>query len=401
MSNSSDGDSRSAGAGAPLGSIETALRHTARLLESDPQLAAQQAAEVLKVAPHHPLALAYLGAARRGVGDFAGALAILQPLVATHSHWGPAHYELALALIGAGRRAEAIDALRHAVAQQSDLVDAWRALGDQLYEAGDAAGADAAYARQIQASTKDPRLLAPAAALCANEVPQAEALLRAHLKQYPTDVAAIRMLAEVAARLRRYRDAAVLLERCLELNPSFDEARQQYALVLHRQNDEVGALREIDRLLAKDPHHPGYRNLQAAIFVRLGDVAQSIEIYEELLGRHPQLPKIWMSYGHALKTGGRETESAAAYRKSTELRPYLGEAYWSLANLKTVRFAPAEIAAMRAVLARADLAEEDRFHLHFALGKALEDAGEYADSFAHYAAGNRLRRAGLAYSADE
>ena len=366
MPNASDRDPPSAAA-APVGSVDTALRHTARLLATDPALAAEQASEVLRVQPRHPLAFAYLGAARRALGDSAGA----------------------------------IEALRRAVALQPGFVDAWRTLGDLLFESGDAAGADAAYARQIQAATRDPRLLAPAAALCANDVPQAEALLRAHLKQFPTDVAAIRMLAEVAARLRRYRDSATLLERCLELNPSFDEARQQYALVLHRQNDDAAALRQIDALLAKDPHNPSYRNLQAAILVRLGDVAQSIEIYDELLARHPQLPKIWMSYGHALKTGGREADSAAAYRRSVALRPDLGEAYWSLANLKTVRFAPTEIATMRAQLARTDLADEDRYHLHFALGKALEDAGEYPESFAQYAAGNRVRRAGIRYSAEE
>ncbi|NNM61497.1 MAG: tetratricopeptide repeat protein, partial [Steroidobacteraceae bacterium] len=385
----------------PVGTVDTALRHTARLLQSDPALAAEQAVEVLRIAPNHPLARAYLGAARRAMGDLSGALEILEPLAAVHTHWAPAHYELGVTLAGAGRREEAIGALRRAVGLQPELADGWRALGDELFEAGDAAGADAAYARHIRASTKDPRLLAPAAALCANEVPSAEALLRAHLKKFPSDVAALRMLAEVAARLRRYQDAETLLARCLELNPSFAEARQQYALVLHRQHKDAEALREVDAMLAKEPHHPGCRNLQAAILVRLGEVAQSLEIYDELLARHPGLAKIWMSYGHALKTGGREADSIAAYRRSIALRPELGEAYWSLANLKTFRFEAGEIALMRAQLGREDLAEEDRYHLDFALGKALEDNGDYAASFAHYAAGNRRRRAGLAYSADE
>ena len=94
-----------------------------------------------------------------------------------------------------------------------------------------------------------------------------------------------------------------------------------------------------------------------------------------MLAAHPRQPKIWMSYGHALKTHGREADSIAAYDKSIELLPSLGEAYWSLANLKTVRFTTAQIESMRAQLARPDLADEDRFHLHFALGKALEDDG--------------------------
>ncbi len=81
--------------------------------------------------------------------------------------------------------------------------------------------------RTSRASTKDPRLLTAAAALCENQIPQAEALLRAHLKKYPTDVAAIRMFAEVAARLQRYEDAETLLVRCLELAPSFSGRASQ------------------------------------------------------------------------------------------------------------------------------------------------------------------------------
>ena len=209
------------------------------------------------------------------------------------------------------------------------------------------------------------------------------------------------MLAEVAARLRRYQDAENLLARCLELAPSFAAARHQHALVLHRMNRAAEALCEIDGLLAAEPHHPAYRNLKAAILGRIGELEHSIEIYGELLAAHPKQPKLWMSYGHALKTGGREEESIAAYKRSIGLLPTLGEAYWSLANLKTFRFTGAEIAAMRAELQGADLSDDDRFHMHFALGKAFEDTGAYADSFAHYSEGNRLRRAGIYYSADE
>ena len=81
-------------------------------------------------------------------------------------------------------------------------------------------------------------------------------LLRTHLKSFPTDVAAIRMLAEVAARLRRYGDSEKLLERCLELAPSFSAARHNYAIVLHRQNKFVEALSEVDKVLAADPRQP-------------------------------------------------------------------------------------------------------------------------------------------------
>ncbi|MEA3141033.1 MAG: hypothetical protein QOK23_3202 [Gammaproteobacteria bacterium] len=385
----------------PVGSIGVALAHAARLLEGRPDLAAEQAAEILKSAPNHPLATLLLGVARRVRGDAKAALQVLEPLAALHAQWALAHYELALAYGEIDRSADALSALRQALALKPEMADAWRALGDQLTIMGDAAGADAAYAQNIKASTQDPRLLNAAAALCENRIPEAEAQLRAHLKKYPTDVAALRMLGEVAARLQRYQDAEALLARCLELAPSFTAARHHHAIVLHRQNKPAAALREVTELLEKDPRNPAYNNLKAAILARIGELQDAIEIYAGILAEHPAQPKIWLSYGHALKTSGRENDSVAAYNKSIELLPSLGEAYWSLANLKTAQFTNEDVEAMRLQLPRPDLTVDDRLHLHFAMGKALEDKGEYAASFEHYAQGNQLRRAQLPYQPDE
>src|SRR6185437_11138032 len=129
------------------------------------------------------------------------------------------------------------------------------------------------------------------------------------------------------------------------------------------------------------PNSPSYRTLRAAVLVRIGEYHAAIKSYEVLLREQPAFPKAWMSYGHALKTVGRQDDSIAAYRKSIALLPKLGESYWSLANLKTFRFTDADIEAMRQQLARADLAAEDRYHLEFALGKALEDKSAFAESF--------------------
>jgi tetratricopeptide (TPR) repeat protein len=364
-------------------------------------MAAEQAAEILKVVPNQPAAMLLLGSAQRAQGNSTASMEVLEALTRSHPNWGAAHYEFGLALSSVGQSEAAIAALRQAVKLKPDLAHGWLALADELSASGDVTGADAAYALHIKTSTRDPRLLEAAAALCENEIPRAEALLRAHLKQFPTDVAAIRMLAEVAARLRRFQDAETLLTRCLELAPSFAGARHNYAMVLHRQNKPAAALREIESLLALEPRNPSYNSLKAAVLTRIGDFQQSIEIYEAVLKFYPGQPKIWMSFGHALKTKGREEESIAAYRKSIDMQSSLGEAYWSLANLKTFHFTAGEIKAMRAQLARTDLADEDLFHLHFAMGKALEDAGDYAASFENYVHANRLRRLAIRYNPAE
>jgi tetratricopeptide (TPR) repeat protein len=383
-----------------LGSLEVALSHAARLLPARPALAAEQAAEILKVAPDHPLATLLLAVAHRSCGNTTDALASLQELCRKQPGWAAAQYELGMTLGSVGEGEAAIAALRRAVALKPDMPDAWRALADRLGAIGDADGADAAYARHIKAATKDPRLLAPAAALVDNRIPEAEALLRQHLKDHPTDVAALRMLAEVAARLRRYADAQALLERCLELAPSFDAARHNYATVLNRQGKPAAALPHVEQLLAKEPRNPGYRNLKAAVLANVGDYAGSAGIYQGVLQEFPRQPKVWMSYGHSLKTSGRLTEAVDAYRRAIAMEPKFGEACWSLANLKTFRFSPADVLSIRSALARDDLSDEDRLHFEFSLGKALEDEASYGESFAHYATGNAIRRKSHPYNAE-
>jgi predicted Zn-dependent protease len=385
----------------PVGGIDVALAHAKRLLETRPELAAEQAHEILSVYPGQPLARLILGAAHRRAGRPQAALEVLEPLAREQQHSAPVFVELGIAQGEAGRASEAIAALRRAVQLQPSFSDAWRLLADNLDADGDSSGADQARARYIKAATTDSRLMEAAAALVANNLPLAEARLRPHLAAHPTDVAALRMLAEIAGRLRRYADAQELLERCLHLAPSFDAARHNYAVVLNRQAKPQAALTQVERLLAKEPRNPNYLNLKAAILANLGDYADSIVVYEAVLTAHPRQPKIWMSYGHALKTAARLEDSVAAYRRAIDMEPTLGEGYWSLANLKTFRFTESDVLAMRSALGRADLTREDRLHFEFSLGKALEDAGSYAESFAHYARANAVRRQMHPHNADE
>ena len=383
------------------GTLDVALKHTAQLLETAPALAAEQAQEILKAVPHHPSATLMLGVAQRKTANLDGSLATLTELAKAHGAWALAQVELARTL-GATRQGEAaIEALRRAVQLKPDLPDAWRTLADHLTATGEVEAADEAYRMHIKHSTRDPRLVEAAAALCDNRIPVAESLLRAHLKQHPTDVAAIRMLAEVASRLGRYADAETLLTRALELAPGFEAARHNLAVVLHRLGKTPEALAQLDSLLQRSPDHPSYRNLQAAVLGRLGEYSRAIDVYARLLEDYPHNAKVWMSYGHALKTAGETAKCIEAYRKCTELAPSLGEAWWSLANLKTFAFTPDDIEQMRTQAQRQDLQHEDRFHFDFTLGKALEDAAAYAESFEHYERGNALRRKAIGYSADE
>jgi len=349
------------------GSFELALAHATRLLAGQPALAAEQAREILKVVPGSGPAMLVLARALQAQGDGTAARQVLLDLTRS----------------------------------QPGYPDGWRELADHFDASGDEQGADRARAAFLGTAVRDPRLRSAAAALQANEIPVAEGLLRAHLLEHPSDVAALRMLAEVAARLRRYVDAQLLLERCLELAPSFRPALHQYAIVLFRQAKATEARGHVETLLAEDPANLGYQTLRAAILAHLGETSEALQAYERILRRARGQAKIVLSYGHALKTAGRGADCIAAYREAIRLLPTLGDAWWSLANLKTFGFADEDVAQLRGALGRLDLSDEDRLHFEFALGKALEDRKEYEESFRHYEAGAAIRRRMSPYRADE
>jgi predicted Zn-dependent protease len=381
----------------PLASVEQALAYAERMAGDHPALALRQIDEILRAVPGHPQALLIKGRAERIAGDCVTARATLEALAHAQPQSAVTALELGLVAYRQGDAPAAIAALRAAVALKPEMAEGWTALADVLRLSGDEAEADRAYLFGVKASANDPVLMRAAWALGDGRLEIAEPILRDRLKRRPTDVAAIRMLAEVAGRLGRYRDAAHLLERAIELAPGFTAAHHNLALMLHRQGRAEAALDILDPLLEAEPGNPSYTNLKAAILSRIGDYEQAIALYRGVLVSYPQQPKVWMSLGHMLKTLGQQEECIAAYRRALVMQPTLGEAWWSLANLKTFRFTDEDVAAMRVALASPGLDSEHRFHLDFALGKAQEDAGHAETAFTHYFAGNQVRRALIDY----
>jgi tetratricopeptide (TPR) repeat protein len=157
----------------------------------------------------------------------------------------------------------------------------------------------------------------------------------------------------------------------------------------------------LNDVLAAQGDDAGGQSLMAAALGRIGEYDEALALYGALTERFPQHAKLWMSYGHVLKTVGKQDEGVAAYRRALAEEPTLGEVWWSLANLKTVQFDAADIAAMEDALNRDEsLSDDDRLHLHFALGKAYDDRREAEASFGHYDRANRIRHGQLEYDPD-
>jgi tetratricopeptide (TPR) repeat protein len=296
-----------------------------------------------------------------------------------------------------GRRDVAQKDFLEATRRAPDAPQTWRALADFFVRSGNIPAADEVFPKLIETSINEPRLREAATMIRENRIPEAERILKPFLKIHPNDVAAIRMLAEIAARIGRLADAESLLRRAVDISPSFANARFNLATVINRLNRPVEAIAELETLLAVDPDNAGYLLLKGAALGRIGEYDEAIAAFEKVLVAEPEHAHVWMSYAHTLKTIGRQAEAITAYRNSLKFQPTLGEAWWSLANLKTVKFSGEDVAAMAEALDAPKLSAEDRYHLHFAIGKAHEDRGEDEAAFRAYAEGNRLRRATVDY----
>ena len=354
--------------------------------------------EILVVHPEAAPARQILGAAHRLQGDSEMALTVLEPLAREQPDSADVHHELGLALGAAGRGDEAIKALRKAVRLDPQHAGAWRSLGDQLSVAGDEAEAQLAFEKHLETTARHPELVEAGRLFGRGNLAKSERLVRDVLKRDPEDVGALRLLALIGTKLGQFADAKHLLSRCLELAPDFHMARHSYATALMRSNELEAALEQVEFLLRAEPRNPNFLILKASILVRKGDHAEAMAMYESLLKNYPRQARAHMSYGHTLKTVGRLDESIAAYRRSIELSPGIGEAYWSLANLKTFRFSDEDIDNMLAQVAD-EGDPDDQAHLSFALGKAYEDRADYEKSFSHYQRGNAIRRKHHRYNA--
>jgi len=380
--------------------VDLKLMLAAGLLDRDPPAAAREAARILAEYPGHPAAILLLATARRSCGEDSQAAIAFIDLAEAHPNSAPLQFEVGRTYLAQGQEDLALAALQRAVKLEPNLADAWRALSMLFASRGDPAACDAAYARYFSLALPEQRLAEAANAFVDRRYAVAENLLLSELGRQPENVEAMRMLANVAAEREDYVEAERLLCECLRLAPGYTDARHDLARFLHSQQKAAPMIPLLERLIVHQPHNLHYRSLLSSAHSLLGHSARATEMVTELVREFPDNELVWLSYGHQLRVAGHLQEAIAAYRKSVELRPGFGEAWFSLANLKTWRFTGEDIAAMQTQLLRADIADTDRLQFEFALGKALEDAGDYARSFEHYARGNALRRAAVLYDID-
>jgi tetratricopeptide (TPR) repeat protein len=320
------------------------------------------------------------------------ALEILERTVAAAPQFWLARTDLARALRAAGRWEEARAAVRRVVEAAPTLDTAWLAYGDVLVDLEKYPDARFAYEQARLMDPYRPRIEEATGALENEDGKTAEAIFRDILKLDASHVGALCGLAAVSLTVSRAQDAVRLLKHALKQSAHLPLAWRGLSQALLAQGHLPEAESAVRRLLKIEDENPNNWVVLGTVYTRLMRQQDALTAFEEAARRNPGEVRLRLSVGHLNKTLGRRSECEQAYRRCLEMDPTMGEAYWSLADLKNYVFSDAEIASMQSLLKGDDGGDEDQAHLHFALGRAFEHKQDYSAAFDHYAIGNRRRR---------
>jgi len=377
--------------------IELEVNRIRELSKSGRPAEALAAAEALEVrAPQHRDVLYLIAANQRCLNRITEALETLQRLEQEHPRFSLLYQERGHCYTSLWDAPRAIDAFHRAVSLNPALVRSWSML-ERLYRMTGQVTNAAMAAGQVSSLNELPPEVVRAGSLFSDgDLSAAENILRAYLLN-ATHVEALRLRARIQRQRNAYHDAELLLETALKLAPDYRAARVDYIRVLLDRQKYLEAHEAIDTLLKLEPGNRDYLSLYAAACTGLGRYETAIGLYRQLLEASPRSSELHMALGYSLQSAGRQREAIACYRAAAAVKPGFGDAWWSLANLKTYRFSEDEIARMRAEETTPVADPADRYHLYFALGKAYEDRNEFAESWRFYERGNRLKRAESPY----
>jgi tetratricopeptide (TPR) repeat protein len=325
------------------------------------------------------------------------ALATLAVLEVAHPGYSHMLQERGHCYAAGGNSSAAIDAYLRAVNANVSLAASWSALQGLYRAAGRLEEADKAAAHLAKLAQLPPAVVAASGLLADGEIPAAEQVLRQFVLQQGEQVEALRLLAQIGMKREVLDQAELLLAKVLALAPDYAPARYDYALVLLRRHRNLEAFKQAEQLLRAEPANRSYRLIHAGACVALGKHEAALQTYRALLADKPRAPAVHLLMGQVLKSVGRHTEAIECYRSACAAAPSFGEAYWKLAQISSYRFSDAEIARMRRYDELEASPAADRCHLCFALGKALQDRADYAESFHYYRRGNELKHAQVGY----
>jgi tetratricopeptide (TPR) repeat protein len=356
------------------------------------------AAQALSLeAPRNRDVLYLIAANQRCVDQTIDALKTLERLEQQYPQFSLLFQERGYCCMALRDPPRAIAAFSRAVSLNPALTTSWVMLERLYRRTGETKLAAAAFEQVSLLDKLPPEVVRAGTLFSDGDLAAAENILQRYRAAGGDHVEALRLLGRVAHQRKALEEAEALLEDALRLAPDCRAIRIDYIRILLEAQKYMKANDLARGLLEVDPESSDLLSLWAAACVGLGRYQQAIEVYEQLTAAFPGSAEMRVALGHTLQSIGRQKEAIESYHAATNIRPSFGDAYWSLANLKTYRFSEDELARMRAEEAGPSIHVVDRYHVCFALGKAYEDRMQYPESWTFYKRGNALKRAESRY----
>jgi len=325
----------------------------------------------------------------------------IQSLLSQAPDMGRAYQELGHLNRDMGNQENSIAHYRQACELNPALLASWKALYDYFRISKNKPAADHAY-MQINTLQSIPSvLLYISQILNEGKLGIAEEKCREFLKKNPTNTFAMSLLSQIADRLGYFDDAEFLLESAVKFNPNDGELRMKYAMILRKKQRFAKTMEQVNILCEKFPDNLSYQAQKAIEIMQNGDHKGAINLFDNILKKNPYNFSVFTSKGHAQKTLGKTDQAIKSYQTAYQVKQDHGEAFFSLANLKTYTFTKNELNIMRQQLKRVDLTLKDKAYFHFALAQGCEAVDEYDEAFFHLDCGNKIKNKQSKYSIEK
>jgi len=348
--------------------------------------------------PDHIDSLYLSAVSSRYLKNFDDSKKFIERLLTNAPDMGRAYQELGHLNRDAGDEENAIRYYRQACELNPALPASWKALYSYFKKNDNKPAADHAYMQMNTLETMPNTLLFISQILNEGKLGIAEEKCREFLKQNPTNTYAMSLLSDIADRLGYFDDAEFLLESAVKFDPDDGELRMKYAMILRKKQKFAKTMEQVNILCDQFPENLSYQAQKASEIMQNGDHKGAIDLFDEILHKNPYNFSILTSKGHAQKTLGETDRAIKSYQTAYQVKQDHGEAFFSLANLKTYAFSENELNIMREQLKRVDLTLRDKAYFHFALAQGCEAIGEYDEAFFHLDSGNKIKNKQSKYS---
>ena len=353
---------------------------------------------ILKDNPEHIDTLYLASVSSRYLKQFDKSMEYIQTLLANAPDMGRAYQELAHINRDMGNEKKAVTHYRQACELNPALLSSWNSLYKYFNENNNKPAADHALEQINKLKSLPGVLLYIEQILNEGRLGLAENKCREFLKKNPTHTYAMSLLSEIANRMGYFDDAEFLLEKAVSFKPNDGELRMKYASILRKKQKFAKTMEQVNILCEKFPDNLNYQAHKASEIMQNGDHEEAIILLEDIIKKNPYNFSTLTSKGHAEKTLGRSDEAIQSYQAAYKIKPDHGEAFFSLANLKTYSFTESELDSMRDQVKRVDLSLRDKAYFHFALAQGCEVIESFDEAFHHLEKGNNIKNKQSLYS---